>query len=496
MQSAAFMRKEVIDVSRQPRLLLVLVIGPFLILLAFGLGYREEPTAYRTMFVAPEGSPFLGQVERYAEQLEQFVDYRGVSTDRSEAMEDLRDGDVDVVVEFPDDPLGTVLDGEQATITVLHNRIDPIELTAIDFASRLAVDNINSSVLAGIVQGGQELAAPVADVVAAGSQAATQVDEALASGDRPGAEAAMEDLRAGVADLERAVRATSELTRELETDGGPLAAEAAELRSTVEELETTVAGAGRDLASGGSADVSQVRALLDTVGTRFDQFTAVDADVLVRPFASDADSAVPGDRTITDFYAPAAIVLLLQQFGVAFGALTFVRERQLGIEDVLRAAPVRAAETLIGKYLGYLLLGAVVATALTAMVVTVLDVPMAGEWVDAGIALGLTLFAAVGLGFVISLISSNDTQAVQYTMITLLASLFFSGFFLSLTQLAETARIISWLLPATYGIELLREVMLRGRPLDVPVTAALAGYGVVAFMLSLFGTRRRLAAAR
>jgi ABC-2 type transport system permease protein len=490
------MRKEVVDVARQPRLLFVLVLGPFLILLAFGLGYREEPTPYRTMFVAAEGSPFLDRVDEYADDLGRFVDYRGVDTDRAAALDALEDGDVDVVVLFPDDPLGSVLDGEQATITVLHNRIDPIELTAIDFASRLAVDNINSSVLANIVNGGQEIAAPVSDLVGAGSEAALQVDEAVAAGDRDAASAALDDLQARVADVERAVGGTGELTRQFEGDDGPLADEAAEVRQTVAELEATVREARRALDEGGTPDLSTARSLLDTVGTQFDRVTSVDPEVLVRPFESDVDSAVPGSRTITDFYAPAAIVLLLQQFGVAFGALTFVRERQLGIEDLFRAAPLRATETLVGKYLGYLILGGAVATVLTAMVVAALDVPMAGHWGNVAIALALTLFAAVGLGFVISLASRDDTQAVQFTMLTLLASLFFSGFFLSLGQLAEPARIISWLLPATYGMELLRDVMLRGHELDVPVTAGLAGYGVVAFVVALLGTRRRLAAAR
>jgi ABC-2 type transport system permease protein len=496
MQSAAFMRKEVVDVARQPRLLLVLVLGPFLILLAFGLGYREEPSPYRTMFVAPEGSPFLDRVDQYADDLGRFVDYRGSGTDRAAAVRALRDGDVDVVVEFPEDPLGTVLAGERATITVLHNRLDPIELTAIDFASRLAVDNINSSILAGIVNGGQEIAAPVDDIVAAGSEAAIRVDAAVTAGDDTGAAEALDVISAGVADLERVVRGTGELTRQFDGDDGLLADEATQVRDTIAQLESSVTDARRTLTDGGAPDVSTIRTLLDTVGTEFERLTSVDPEVLVRPFESDVDSAVPGSRTITDFYAPAAVVLLLQQFGVAFGALTFVRERQLGIEEVFRAAPVRAAETLVGKYLGYLLLGGLVATVLTAMVVAALDVPMAGSWVDVGVALALTLFASVGLGFLISLVSADDTQAVQFTMITLLASLFFSGFFLSIGQLAEPARLISWLLPATYGMELLRDVMLRGRPLELTVTAGLAGYGVVAFVFALLGTRRRLAAAR
>ncbi|HLE14445.1 MAG TPA: ABC transporter permease [Anaerolineales bacterium] len=59
---------------------------------------------------------------------------------------------------------------------------------------------------------------------------------------------------------------------------------------------------------------------------------------------------------------------------------------------------------------------------------------------------------ALGAGFVISLISQTDTQAVQYTMLLLLASIFFSGFFLDLRLMWEPLSILSRILPATYGI--------------------------------------------
>ena len=144
---------------------------------------------------------------------------------------------------------------------------------------------------------------------------------------------------------------------------------------------------------------------------------------------------------VTDWYAPAAVVLMLQQFGVAFGALTFVRERQLGIIDIFRVAPINATETLLGKYLAYLLLGCGDRRVLTVLVVTTLGRARRGERSPSSrSSWRLTLFASIGLGFVISLASANDAQAVQYTMILLLASLFFSGFFLSVGQLEGAAR--------------------------------------------------------
>ena len=52
-----------------------------------------------------------------------------------------------------------------------------------------------------------------------------------------------------------------------------------------------------------------------------------------------------------------------------------------------------------------------------------------------------------------------------------------------------------WLLPVTYGMELLRDVMLRGSEIDRTPALGLVAYGVVAFLLALVGTRRRMAPA-
>jgi ABC-2 type transport system permease protein len=473
-QTLGFLRKETVDVGRQPRLVLMLVVGPFLILLAFGLGYRRSPDPYRTLFVTPPGAPFASRVEGYAQELGKYVRFVGTTEDAAAAESRLRRGDVDVVVEFPADPLGTVLSGHQAPVGVLHTRLDPVEQTAIDFAARLAVDQINSQILAGIVTEGQQVARPLGDVFGAATAAVRAVDAAVAASDQNGAVQAAKDLGTDVGQLRTALERTMGVTAQL-ADAAPASLSATSLTAARQQL----------------ADIDQT---MTTVHDNFDAFTTVQADVLVRPFTSKVQAVGDGSNTITDFYAPAAVVLLVQQFGVAFGAVTFVRERSLGTVEMYRAGPVSAGPLLLGKYLSYLLIGGAVAALLVTLVVQLLDVPLHGSPLAVAAVLALVLVASVGLGFVISLVSRTDTQAVQYSMIVLLASLFFSGFFLATERLAYPAHVITWLLPASFGIALLRDVMLRGLTLSAGTTLALCAYTVVAVGASYVGTRRLLAA--
>jgi ABC-2 type transport system permease protein len=494
LQITAFIRKESLEIIRQPRLLLTLVFGPFLIMAVFGLGYRDTPDPMRTVFVGPKGSPLLERAKTYAKNAGPFITFVGVTNNPTEARQRLIGGDIDLIVAFPDDPLATVLDGEQASIRVIHTRLDPIQRTAISFASRLAIDQLNGQILAQIVEGGQGLARPASEAFSLATGAISSLDHAVSSKDQAGAEAALADLEDATAQLSLSARSITAASDRLMGDRATTTGE--DLTKVVDELRQNVTDLRANLqAQDVETRLDRIHQLLDTVNQRYDRLTAVDPGVLVRPFRSEVELAVHDVGKVTDWYAPAAVILMLQQFGVAFGALTFVRERQLGITDIFRVAPINATETLLGKYVAYLVVGGAIGAVLTALVVVGLDVPMSATVGDVAIVMGLTLFASIGVGFVISLASVNDAQAVQYTMILLLASLFFSGFFLSVGQMEGVAAYLGWLLPVTYGMQLLRDVMLRGAPPDRSLLAGLATYGVVMFVLALFGARRRLAVA-
>ena len=84
------------------------------------------------------------------------------------------------------------------------------------------------------------------------------------------------------------------------------------------------------------------------------------------------------------------------------------------------------------------------------------------------------------------MLSTSESQAVQFAMLTLLAGLFFGGFILGLEGLAYPVKVISWLLPVTYGIEAFQDVMLRGEAPNpaavIGVTAITLGYGTIAIV--------------
>src|SRR5512141_314484 len=93
IRASSFFRKEIYEILRQPRLVATLVLGPFLVLLLFGIGYRAQSRSLRTLFVALPNSPIAAQdIQKYAEPMSSLLIYAGVTGNQNEALDQLRRG--------------------------------------------------------------------------------------------------------------------------------------------------------------------------------------------------------------------------------------------------------------------------------------------------------------------------------------------------------------------------------------------------------------------
>ena len=152
-RSLAFLRKELISVWRQPRLIVTLVLGPFLFSFSFGLGYQEMPEPFRTVVVTEESGSAIGvDAAELDEAFGEGIDLVEVTDDLDSARQSLVSGEIDLVLVAPEDGLETLEGGEQAIFSVLHSQIDPVMTGSIDLLARLSVDQINQQVLTGVVE--------------------------------------------------------------------------------------------------------------------------------------------------------------------------------------------------------------------------------------------------------------------------------------------------------------------------------------------------------
>jgi ABC-2 type transport system permease protein len=109
--------------------------------------------------------------------------------------------------------------------------------------------------------------------------------------------------------------------------------------------------------------------------------------------------------------------------------------------------------------------------------------------------MGLVLLASLGIGLLIAVISDSERQAVQLSLLLLLASVFFSGFVLAITEFSEPVRALAYMLPVTHGIALAQDIMLRGSVVQNWQFAALVLIAIVTLTVAWAGLRRGMTRA-
>lgn len=481
IRSFAFVRKEVVEIVRQPRLVGLLVVGPFLLLVMFGFGYGNDSLQKRAVFVGAEDSLYADVLASYEEQLDDFIETVGLVPDVDRAREMIDAGDADVAVVFPADPLSSVMSGERAQIEILHGEIDPIQEAAVEVAARLAIQEVNATVLTAVATEARDRlpdAAAFSDRFAELSTNATS--EPVATRDA---------VRDQLAALGPALDGTSLVLNRLDGVDPDLTASIDETRRRAADVADRADSIDE---SSSPTELEEFGAALAELAAQIDRTVVLDPEVLVRPFESRTDNVVVASVTPTDFFTPASLALLLQHLALTFAALSLVRDRRTGLFELMRVGPLSSIEIIVGKIFAYLLVGAVVGAALVAAAVLALGVSLSGSigWLTV-MVVGV-LLASLALGMVLAIVSRTESQAVQFAMLALLAGLFFSGFVLPIESFRYPFKVVSWLLPVTYGISSMQDIMLRGvTPSSgtvVGLAALVLGYGTIA----VIGLRRRL----
>lgn len=496
---SAFLGKEIFTILRQPFLVLTLVLGPFFILLLFGIGFQNEPPALRTIFViAGENNRLATQIEEYVTSLGPQLIFMGITADQVEATRRLLRGQVDVVAEVPADAYELVRNNQQVIINLRHNEIDPFQIDYINIFGQVYADEINRRILREITARGQQESVSVHDSLQATQQSAANLRQAMATGSDGDVEQRQQELEQEMDTLALAVGTTlgvadgvnEAMGGDPHSDSEAILGLLTDLRDSTSSLKEEDEPAETQEEEQGMTEIEED---LNELEALLSEFQNVDPIVLVSPFISATESVNSVALRPSDFFAPSVVVLLLQHLAVTFGALSIVRERRDGTMELFRVAPISALETLIGKYLSYFFFSAVLTIVLSLITVYGLGVPMLGHWGDYALSLASLVFTSLGIGFTISLVANTDTEAVQYSMIVLLTSVFFSGALISLHTLWEPVRVVSWLLPATYGVQLLQNIMLRGLPFNALVLSGLTAIGIFLFLVAWYLLRRLMA---
>jgi len=162
------------------------------------------------------------------------------------------------------------------------------------------------------------------------------------------------------------------------------------------------------------------------------------------------------------FNVPGVIGMILYFITALLTASSIVRERERGTIEQLIVTPIRSWELVVGKILPYSILA----------IIDTLEILVIGHWWfkvpirgDLGLVFalsGLFLLSSLGIGLFASTIANTQQEAFITVMVTMLPSIFLSGFFFPIEAMPKFLQYISAIVPLRYYLVIIRALLLKG----------------------------------
>jgi ABC-2 type transport system permease protein len=190
---------------------------------------------------------------------------------------------------------------------------------------------------------------------------------------------------------------------------------------------------------------------------------------------------VPTDDPIAP-YAPAIIGFLGYFFVYILTGVSFLRERTGGTLERLMATPVARGEIVTGYTLGFALFATIQVALLMAWTLGTFQVPAIGPLPSFAVGMGVAMtgnallafvvvvvlaLGAVSLGIFLSTFARTELQVVQFIPIVIVPQFLLSGVLFPVGSLPEILKPFVALMPVSYAVDGLRQVLIRGADLSV-----------------------------
>lgn len=162
------------------------------------------------------------------------------------------------------------------------------------------------------------------------------------------------------------------------------------------------------------------------------------------------------------FLVPAILAIVMHMLTILFTSFAIVRERESGTLELLMVTPVRVPDLMLGKVLPYAFIGLLDMLLTLGVMVWFFDISISGNFGFLVLASIIFILASLGMGLLISILCHTQVQAIQLTVAIFLPSLLLTGFVFPLEPMPWFIKLISYSLPLTYYLEVIRGVVIKG----------------------------------
>lgn len=194
------------------------------------------------------------------------------------------------------------------------------------------------------------------------------------------------------------------------------------------------------------------------------------------------------------FMIPGVIGMILYAITAILTASAIVRERERGTIEQLIVTPIRSWELVLGKILPYTILALFDTLEVLFVGHWWFGVPIRGSLLLVMGVSAIFLLSGLGIGLFASTIANTQQEAMLTVWMTLLPSIFLSGFFFPLDAMPQALQWVSYGMPLRYYLSIIRVLLLKGVGLQsvFPDFLALTFFGLLIMTAAALRFRKRL----
>lgn len=166
-----------------------------------------------------------------------------------------------------------------------------------------------------------------------------------------------------------------------------------------------------------------------------------------------------------DFFVPGILAMSLMNSGVIGLSTAFVTYREKGILRRIKVTPFSLTSFILARIVTMLIVAVAQAVILIALGRVLYGFDLRGNLFLILLTIMIGGLTFLAIGFALSGIARNTETAASYANLVTFPMLFLSGTFFAVDSLPEWLQGVTRVLPLTYLIDALREVMMRGNGL-------------------------------
>jgi ABC-2 type transport system permease protein len=194
------------------------------------------------------------------------------------------------------------------------------------------------------------------------------------------------------------------------------------------------------------------------------------------------------------FFIPGIIGSLTLVLVITLTAFAVVREREIGTLEQIMVTPIRPAEFILGKTLPFFLIGLFDVSLIAVVGSLWFQVPFRGHVSVLLLGAVLFLLCMLGVGLLISTVSSTQQQAMVTAFFFIMPAITFSGFGFPISTMPQWLQKLTYLSPLRYFLVVLRGTYLKGNGMDIlwPQMAAMAAFGFALLTVAILRFHKAL----